>query len=343
MGTFFDPPRIRALVAEIFERSGCPSERAETVADNLVQAEMRGVRSHGLVQVLPYSRHFREGRIRAGAEIEAVAEGPAMLAFDAHFAPGSVAGKLAMKRTIEKAWESGVAVSTVKNGTHFGMAAYYAMDALSENMIGLAFTSSGLLVAPFGGKTRQLGTNPICVAVPALRHRPIVFDAATSVAAYNKAFFAHTEGRPIPEGWAVSRDGAPTTDPADLVLNGGSLLPFGGYKGYGLSLVVYLITAVLSGMQDAGAIGFNFAAIDINRFSDAERFKQTVDETIDRLKSSPKADGAGQILVPGEIEFDLHERAERDGIELFGGVQQEIERAISETGAERGLGWAKKD
>ncbi|MBQ8013319.1 MAG: Ldh family oxidoreductase [Treponema sp.] len=352
MSLTVDAEKTKDLVSLIFVRSGLNEKDARLVAENLVQAEMRGIRSHGLVQVANYSTFMRNGKINVNAAIKTLSESDSAISFDADFAPGAVAGRYAMAKTIEKAQKTGVAVSTVKNATHFGFAAFYAQEALKHDLIGLAFTSSSLLVAPFGGFERVLGTNPICVAVPALHERPVIFDAATSNAAYNKSFFAYTEGRKIPRDWGMDAHGNPTENPADIVKNGGALFPFGSYKGYGLDFIVYLLTAVLGGsaigrnengvFEDAGKIGYNFAAIDISKFADAESFKQTVDFAVRRIRSSKKAAGSERIYVPGEIEAELYEKARTDGLVLYDGVAGEISRTLGELGITESLDSVKK-
>lgn len=343
MSIIVDPEKMHELESLIFQKSGLKKEESDTVADNLVQAEMRGIHSHGLIQTENYSKLMRAKKINPEASIKIVAEDLSTAVFDADHAPGSVAGKLAMAKTIEKAKKTGVAVSTVRNATHFGFAAYYAMDALKENMIGLSFTSTGLAVAPFGGYDKVLGTNPICVAVPAGKKRPIVFDAATSNVAYNKIFFAHTEGKSIPDDWALTKDGKTTTNPADVILGGGPQLPFGGYKGYGLDLIVFIITTLLSGTSvldgqgDTTAectdkIGYNFAAIDISRFTEIESFKANIDLTIERIKGSRKREGVAEIFVPGEIEYNNFEKQTKEGLFISDGIAGKIKAAIEQTG-----------
>ena len=338
-----DPEKIQKLVKEIFKAAGLKDDEAFTVSENLVQAEMRGIRSHGLVQVANYVNLIRSKKINADAKITLLREGPANLVFDAQNAPGSVAVKFAMEKTIEKAKKSGVAVTTVKNGTHFGFAAYYAMQALKENMIGFAFTSTGKAVAPFGGFEKMLGTNPICVAVPAGEKRPVIFDAATSNVAYNKIFFAYTEGRSIPDNWGLTTNGSPTTNPADIIEKGGALLPFGSYKGYGLGFIVYIITSLLAGVdvseesgETAGEnymqVAFNFAAIDISRFTEPETFKKNLDISIARLKASKTAPGISEILIPGEIEFKNYEKAQKEGLVLYEGVSSILRKSLEELG-----------
>lgn len=330
MGVFVDYYKTKELVFQIFEKAGLKKEYAATVADNLLEAEARGIRSHGLVQVNNYVKMVDNGEMITDGVPEILKDDISTYLIDGKHLPGSVTGKFAFKKTIEKAKKTGICVTAVKGCTHFGMAAYYAMDALEENMIGLAFCSAGTLVAPFGGYTRQLGTNPICVVVPAKKNKPIVFDAATSVQAFNKVFFAKTEGRSIPIEWAMDENGNETTDP-NLAING-ALNPFGGYKGYGLAVIINILCGFLSGAsivkaeddsisEDTQEIGFNFAAIDISHFQDVEEFKEGIDIFIDRLKNSPAK--AGQdIKVPGEIEFANKELALNEGIELFNGVRE---------------------
>jgi len=348
MSITVDSKKIHSLLTEIFETSGLTHEEALTVAENLVQAEMRNIRSHGLVQTANYSRFIQEGKFKSNAQIKIISEGPSTLAIDADHAPGSVAGKYAMARTIEKARKNGVAITTVKNGTHFGYAAYYAKEALPENFIGLAFTSTGPVVAPFGGVQRLLGTNPICVAVPAGHERPVIFDAATSNQAYNKVFFAYTEGRQIPDDWGLDKDGNTTTDPKDIVEDKGALLPFGGYKGYGLSFIVFILTTLLSGTsiqessqdkvsENTRKISYNFAAIDISRFTDIKSFKENLDYSIKQIKESRKRPGVEEIFVPGEIEFNNYEKAEKEGLLIYDGVEKMINDTLKNLKIDKSL------
>lgn len=316
------------MVTDIFLKAGYSEEYAPLVADNLIEAELRGVRSHGLVQVKPYVERFRAGEI-CNAKPELLQESAATAVVDGHFAPGVISGIYGMNLAIQKAEENGIGVAVVRNGTHFGMAYYYARMALKHNMIGLAFTNAGAFVAPYGGIRRELGTNPICVAVPAGRHDPIVFDAATSEAAFNKLFFAATENRKVPKGWAMDENGDDTENPEEGM--NGALYPFGGYKGYGLAVMVNILTGLLSGaslaydengnmQENIDNVGYNFAAIDISKFQDVDKFKQLVDIFADRLKNSEKKKGVQEILLPGEPEFRNARKARKEGMLLYDGV-----------------------
>lgn len=347
MSRVLDCEKTKDLLTEVFRRSGLKTEEAAIVAENLVTAEMRGVRSHGILQTANYSKWMRQGIINCNAEIKDLQGGPCTLAIDADYAPGAVAGRYAMQRTIQKAKMNGVSMTTVKNGTHFGMAAFYAMEALKEGLIGLAFTSAGRLVAPFGGYGRELGTNPICIAVPAFKERPLVFDGATSTAAFNKLFYARTEGKKIPLDWAVDSAGEPTDDPAEAI-DEGALVAFGGYKGYGLSIMVSVMTGLLSGtnignnennnfLKGMRGEGFNFMAVDIGRFVAPEEFKKSVDALIGRLKSAGKKKGVKEIYVPGELEFLQYEKCVKEGIAIDDGVAHDVGETLRELKIEQTL------
>ncbi|MFT3985270.1 MAG: Ldh family oxidoreductase [Lachnospiraceae bacterium] len=338
MSSVLEYGKIKALIEEIFEKAGLSETYAKIVADNLLEAEIRGVRSHGLIQVQNYVRELEEGKIQKEGTPQILREYPGTLLIDGKHLPGAVIGNYAFDKTMEKAKATGVAVTAVKGCTHFGMAAYYAMKALKETMIGLAFCSAGTLVAPYGGYRRELGTNPICVAVPAGMERPVVFDAATSYRAFNKIFFAKEENRKIPFGWALDQEGNPTEEPEEAMQ--GALLPFGEYKGYGLSIIVNVITGILGGAaiekdengrigENTQEIGYHFAAIDISKFQDTEEFKQTMDVFIKRLKSSGTK-GGEEILIPGEPEFLQREESLQNGIVIYDGVWESLRHLVKQ-------------
>lgn len=327
-----DIVKMRELVEAIFKGSGLRKEDAWRVTDNLLFADMRGIHSHGLSKVATYVRWIKEGKIKISPEIKIINENACCTTFDADYAAGSVAGVYAMDYTIKKAKNQGLAMAVVKNGTHFGAAAYYALRAVKENMIGIALTNSVKLMAPFGGYDRELGTNPICVAVPG--RKAVVYDGATSIAAYNKIMLANIEKKAIPENWALDNKGHCTTNPEEVVVHGGAVCPFGTYKGYGLATMVQILTGILSGgslivcdgelQENSDATAYNFMAIDISKFTDLEIFKKTVDIFGDRLKNSSKRDGVDEIYLPGEIEDLKYKESEEKGIELHANVISSI-------------------
>ncbi len=251
-------------------------------------------------------------------------ETPTSLALDAGSGLGQVAGYHAMQRCIDKANEVGLAMVTVRNSNHYGIAGYYAMMALPHDMIGISFTNSQPLVAPTYGRTAILGTNPIAVAAPAGHNRPYVLDMATSIVPIGRVTVYQKADKPIPEGWGIDKDGLITTDPNE-VLKGGALLALGGsdimrgYKGYGLSLLVDIFSGILSGASfgkhvghpnegKPADVGHFFAAIRVEAFRDIEDFTRDMDTLLDELKNAPKAAGQERIYIHGEKEFELYER-----------------------------------
>jgi LDH2 family malate/lactate/ureidoglycolate dehydrogenase len=328
-----DSEAAKRFCVELLSAYHVREEDAEIVADNLVEAELRGIRSHGLYQLKYYTYLLKSGKMNTRPNITIVRDGGSVVTVDADRAPGAVAGKRAMKICIERAKTSGIAGVTVENATHFGIAAYYAMMALEENMIGIALCNAPPSVLAYGGIARQLGTNPICVAVPAGRSLPVVYDGATSEAAIGKISIALAEGKPIPKGWAIDRNGNDTTN-AEAVADG-ALLPFGGYKGFGLSLIVHIMSGLLSGAsfrkEDDGSVteqtdgvGFYFGAIDIRKFVEVSDFTAAVDRMVERMKASAQLPDAPMIVMPGEQEFLNKEKYLREGIAIGPGVWREL-------------------
>ena len=334
MGFKADHLKLHRYITDIFINTGLSKEHAEIVADNLITAEMRNVRSHGLVQVGHYVDLYKRGVYNAVPDVKIIREDESTALIDADRGPGAPVGKYAMNIAIEKAKKNGIAAVSVKNATHFGMAAYYAMDAAIDDLIGLAFTNTPPLVAPYSGYKKEIGTNPFCAAFPSGSGRPVIFDAATSQAAYNKIFFARKEGNRIPFGWAVDGNGNATDDPAS-VIDGGALLPYGGYKGYGLAFVLELLTGILSGstvdetgrsgIPELDSIGFLFVAIDVSRFIDIGLFKSAVDSFAGRLLSSPQS-GDDRIYIPGEKEYQSYDDALVNGISIYEETEAELRK-----------------
>ena len=321
-----DKEKLSAFCVEIFQAAGLCREYAARVTDCLIAAELRAVRSHGLVQAKNYVGGLKSGAVNKNPRIKTLKDAPATILIDGDAAPGSVSGVYAMDKCIEKARTSGVASAAVKNGTHFGMAAYYAMRAIEYDMIGIAFCNARPRIAVHGGVSRALGTNPICAAIPAGREKPVIFDAATSKTAYNKVLYAFREGSGIEKGLAIDAGGNDTDDPAAALQ--GAFLPFGGYKGSGLAVVVQILCSLLTGAafqfdektgglsEDADKIGFYFTAVDIAAFQPPELFKKAVDLLTRRLKNSQKRTGQDKIYMPGELEYMAHAEQSARGVTL---------------------------
>lgn len=331
-----------------FVRHNVPEEDARIAAEILISADLRGVDSHGIIRLdTYYGSRLRAGLIDPKADTTVISETAAALALDANTGLGQVASYRAMNRCIDKARETGVAMVTVRNSNHYGIAGYYAMMALPHDMIGISFTNSQPLVAPTYGSSAILGTNPIAVAAPAGRNRPYVLDMATSIVPIGRITVYDKAQKPIPEGWGVDSEGRITTDPA-AVLNGGALLALGGsdimrgYKGYGLSLLVDIFSGVLSGAATHTNVGHKnrpsnvghfFAAVRVDAFRALEAFIGDMDTLIDDLKNAPKAVGQERIYIHGEKEFELYDRYSKDGVPLM----VEVVRGLKEVGQQVGL------
>lgn len=307
-------------------RAGLDADGAEIVAVSLVEADLRGISTHGVVRLWLYERRVRAGLIRANPKMECVRTGPATATLRGGHGAGQVVGARGMREAITLARETGVGCVAVTESNHFGIAAFFSMQALAHNMIGVALCHSDSLVAPYGAAKAFLGTNPISVAIPTGDEDPVVLDMATSVAAVGKVTSARAKGEPIPLGWAIDAAGNPTTDP-DRALDG-ALLPTGTYKGYGLGLVIEVLSSLLAGspfgphiavpFKIAGIqnLGHFLAALDLRRFVDVGVFKSRMDEMIREIKALPRAPGFAEILVAGEPEVRSRRRQLQDGVQL---------------------------
>lgn len=347
----YDYQDLHDYVVRFFTHLGVPPEDARIVADVLLSADLRGVNSHGIIRLYNYyGDRLLTGRTNPLSPVTTVRESPVTLALDGGNGMGQVVAHQAMQRCLEKAKTAGAALVTVRNSNHYGIAGYYAMMALPEDMIGISLTNSQPLVVPTYGRTALLGTNPIAVAVPAGTERPYVLDMATSIVPKGKVSVYSKAGQALPEGWGVDSQGQISTDP-DAVLEGGALLPLGGsdmmrgYKGYGLSLLVDILCGVLSGAAFADRVGkpssanpgsnvgHFFAAIHIEAVRDLPGFKADMDSMIRLLKEAPKAEGQERIYIHGEKEFERAERYRQNGVPLL----EAVIAALKEAGEKAGV------
>jgi LDH2 family malate/lactate/ureidoglycolate dehydrogenase len=331
-----DAVALGQLVGAVFRRSGMRPNDAALLADTLVTADRRGVHSHGVLRVPEYVRKLAGGGVDPQGRPEAVRQVGACLVVDGGNSMGQIGAHFAMRRAIEVAGGSvgtpggapgtGIAAAAVRGSNHCGAMAYYAMQALPADMIGLATTNALPTMAPWGGAERLLGINPLAVAVPAGEELPIVYDAAFSATAHGKVRVYRQKGLELPPGWALDRDGNPTTDAAAAL--DGLLLPIGGFKGTALALLMGLLSSMLSGaaygtelgsMEDGprpGQDGHFLLAISIAAFEDVARFKARVDGAVRQLRGARKAPDTERIYAPGELEFETAARYDREGVPL---------------------------
>lgn len=318
---------LKAFCAEAFRSLNVPAPDAEIAASNLVEAELRGLASHGVMRLEAYLSKLAQGGFNPTPDIQVVKDGPSMAVVDGDDGLGAVIGTRAMSLCLEKARTSGIACTTVRRGNHFGISAFYSMMALEHDMIGISMCNATPKVAVYGSISSVLGTNPLSIAVPAGHHYPLVFDAATSVLARGKILMAKAEGKDLKPGAALDKYGNPTTDTQEALH--GVLLPFAEHKGSGIAMMVEVLSAFLSGAQygihipelfsdfsSKQGIGFFFTALDIARFIDVEAFKNRIDQMIDELKGAQKIPGNEEIYMPGEIEFLAKEKFLQKGIDI---------------------------
>ncbi|HLW59668.1 MAG TPA: Ldh family oxidoreductase [bacterium] len=335
--------QLAMFVEAVFRKVGVPDPDALLVADTLVEADLRGVHSHGVMRLPIYIKRIQAGLVRPQATVTTTADGPAFAQLDAHGSLGQVVGARGIDLAIRKAREAGVGVVGVAHSTHFGAAAYYAMRAAAERMVGIAITNTLPLMPPVGGAAPIVGNNPIAYAIPAGRHRPVVLDIATSVVARGKVQRAQGRGDRVPLDWGVNRQGQPTDRPEEI-MEGGMLLPFGAHKGFGLAMIFDLLCGPLAGGGwSAGVaglalpehnrpqeVGHLFAAVDVARFRPLPEFLAEVDRYIDMVHATPRAPGVERLYVPGEIEFEMADARRRDGVPLDAHVVKGLEALAEE-------------
>jgi len=337
-----DYRKLKRFVSLGFEKLGVPRDDAEIAADALVMADLRGVDTHGVIRFNPYSwyvKWLRDGTMNPRANLQLVAETAASALLDGERGIGMVIGHRAMELAIRKAKKTGVALVGVRNSRHFGMSAYYAMQALPHDMIGIAMTNATRQVVPTFGREARFGTNPLCFAVPAYKQMPFVLDMATTTTAAGKLELAARLGKAIPSGWALNEKAEATTDPR-AAQKGRRLLPLGGtreggsHKGYGLAILVEILCGVLSGTVTAlnanqDPRGHFFGAIRIDAFRPSQEFKRDMDRLIAELKSTPTIPGQERVYVAGEIECETAQERAEHGIPLHESVLKGL-RGVSD-------------
>jgi LDH2 family malate/lactate/ureidoglycolate dehydrogenase len=341
------PEVARAFCQAVFEGAGVPGADAFLVADALIDADLRGVSTHGLVRFPIYVTRLRQGLVRAKPEMRVVASRGATVVLDGDHGFGQVVGAEGMRRAVGLTREHGVGLCAIRNGTHLGALAYIAAMALPHRMIGVAMSITNPVIAPWGGVVPKVGNNPLAVAVPAGTRPPVIFDMACSQVARGNLILASKLKQAIPPTWALDEQGRPTKEP-DAGLRG-SLMPVGGHKGAGLALVVAILAGLLAGspfgagcgdifdMTRPQRLGHLVMALDIAAFGPVPAFLQAMDGMIADLKDTSRAEGVEEIWMPGEMERRRREERLRDGFPVSRVVLDEVQ-AI---GAEFGVTWPR--
>jgi LDH2 family malate/lactate/ureidoglycolate dehydrogenase len=322
-------------------KTGVPEHEAKIITNTMIEADARGIHSHGLMRLPIYVQRIQKGLIRSVSSVTVEQENKATAMLDGSFSAGQIVATQAMEMAIEKAEQYGVGVVTAKNSNHFGIAAHYALMASRKDMIGIVMSNTAPLMPPIGGAEKVLGNNPLAIAAPTKNKYPLLLDMALSNVALGKIIFAQTKGITIPEGWGVDKNGNATTDPS-AVLNGGFILPMGGPKGFGLALMVEMLTGVLSGgdfskmipsmydLTQKQSIAHFMLVINVSYFIDVDKFKGLASMLSSYVKDAVKASGVTELYLPGEIEFNIEEKRMQSGIPISENVLVDL-RNLAET------------
>ena len=324
---------LTELCTEILVKNGVPQNNAVITVKALVDADLNGVNSHGILRLPNYIMCLQDHSFEKKPEISIVKETKSTAVLDGGNGLGQVVSQEAINLIIDKVNQTETFAVSVRNSNHFGAAGYWADQLQRHNLIGIVTSNVPPIMPVPGGAEAKVGNNPISIAVPTATGAPILLDMATSTVPFGRILNAKNKGESIPEGWAVNSAGRPTTDP-DEVLNGGSLFPVGGPKGYGLSVIIEVLTALLSD----GAIGSDigvvhttptnvshfFLGIRIDSFMDPEIFKRKVGDYVQFIKSSKLAEGVKEVYLPGELEFLKRQRNAKEGISVSDSVLKEL-------------------
>ena len=341
-------PKLQLFVRTVLEKVGVAPADAQTVAEVLVAADLRGIESHGVARLESYYvSRIRSGKLKAKPNYKIVRETNTSILLDADNGLGHPAGKLTMQKVIEKAQAHGAAFGAVRNSNHYGIAGYYAMMALPHDMIGLASTNSVRYGAPTFGKDIMLGTNPLAYAIPTAKEPAFVLDFATTTVPRGKLEVYQRKEKPLNPGWAIDAEGHPTTSAAEALK--GALLPLGGFgvdngghKGYGLGLLVDILCGVLSGGAFGntlplpssgpmpGSISHWFGAFRVDGFRDVDAFKADMDKELRAFKDSAKVPGQERIYVAGEIEFEKTAYNREHGVPVHNKVWTGLQKLAGE-------------
>ena len=337
-----DPGKLSELVIKIFEGNGVPTHDSEILARVLLDANLSGRASHGVLRVVAYVNRLKLGGAKISPDIKIVKETSNTAVIDGDAGLGMVVADKAARLCREKAEKEGMACVVVRNSNHFGASAYWNEMIGQDDMIVFSCCNVAPLMAPPGGKAAALGTNPICVYVPSETHGPLCLDIATSMIAQGKLFDYRLKHQQLQPGWAVDKEGLPTLDPDKAEY----LTPFGGHKGYGFAVLVDIMSALLSGgpfgmdvpdmyhdIEKPNQISDCFIALKIDRLRDTKEFRQAVDAYIDYLHSVPAVEGQ-KVYFPGEIEQINKAKCRAEGLMLPEDLVEQLKGLAKDAGIE---------
>lgn len=338
-----DPERLLRFATEVYEKVGLSKADAHLCADSLVQADLCGHQSHGVLRLGWYVARMQSGVCDPKARPSLVIDGGAIAVIDGHDAMGQVVAAQGAQEAIRRAKAHGVAAVAMRNSNHFGTAFYYTLMAAREGCIAFLSTNASPAMAPWGGREKVLGNNPLSWACPAGRYAPMVLDMANTGVARGKIYLARQKGEQIPRGWAINAQGAPTTDPTEAIE--GIILPMAEHKGYAIALMMDMLSGVLTGSGFATDVagpyqakrrsqaGHFMIAINIEALQPLGEFCERVEQLISRMKNVPLADGFEEVFYPGEIEARNEAANRMSGLSL----PEDTLKDLAKLGAEFGL------
>src|SRR5579864_8589905 len=337
-------PALVAFIASAYRAAGIAPKEAKTAAELMAASDISGADGHGVFRLPQYIRRIKAGGMNTAPDIRVTRGGRATAVVDGDNGLGSLVVSRAVEEAIALARDNGVGWVGVRHGNHAGAAAVYAAMPLAHDMIGLYFAvGNANHLPPWGGVDMLLSTNPIAIAVPALEEPPLVLDMATTVAAYGKVKVAAQQGKRMPEGWMIDREGQPLTDPNRA--DDGFLLPIGGYKGAALALMFGLLAGTLNGAANgADVVDFNkddttptntgqaICVVDIKAFAEPLGFKRQVDAVIRQLHGSALLPGFDRIRLPGEDRHGRQQERQKDGIPIPASLNAALDRMAGQLG-----------
>ena len=335
--------KLKKVISEILKGYGENEESALLAADCLVKADMRGISTHGTYLLIPMFQRIKAGMLILPTKITLVKENNATSIIDGGNGLGQLAARKAMCISIEKAKKYGIALTLVRNTNNISFLGYYSNFAAQEGMIGFVGCNAASSMAPWGSSEAFLGANPISISIPAKNKKSIVMDMSSSVVARGKIRKASRNKEEIPLGWAIDKEGNPTTDPNEALK--GTLLPIAGPKGSALAIIVDIIAGMLSGsrfglevktfheLEGATGVGVFCMAIDIKKFYDLDCFCSMVDSYICSIKNLKKVKNVSEVYLPGELEFISEQKSRKEGIKLDSKITESLNDILEKLGS----------
>lgn len=336
---------LAAYGAALLGSAGIGQEDAATISRCLVEADLRGTNSHGVLRLPIYIPRFRNGAINARPDIETVSERPQATLLDGDNGLGHLVGRRAMECAIASAREGGLGLCVARNSNHFGAAGYFSLLAADAGMVGICASNTCPAMPAPGAKAAVVGNGPLAIALPSADGEHVCLDISTSAGAYGKILIAAREGRPIPEGWAVDVDGNPTTDPG-AAIESQLLLPFAGHKGFGIAFIIDSLCAALGNTWSGhdvpniyepgkenlpGRVSHFFIAISADVFGAGDAFLRKTEEMKDLVKKAPRAEGQ-RPMFPGQLEWETRRQRLADGIPMEPALLADLNRLGSAAG-----------